>query len=239
MDSKLSSAPHLPPLIDEGAAAAPGEPTSPSHPSLGPELSSTPHVPPLIDEVAAPGEPTSPSHPSLAPTLSSAAHLPPLVDESTAAEAPISPSLPVQTHTNDLASEEYQAPQRSFKFIPYDTLFKEEENAIRVYWDTLQGAVHSFALQCLPGKCSWDELPTRYQDEVQVWASNPKDYLNSELSPDVTDFYTAWLFRLLDRHLFSGRDSDKWHGSDWKGFGAILESGKGMHRAMLLFISLS
>lgn len=210
-----------------------------SHPSLASKPSSAPRLPPLIDEGAAPGEPTSPSHPSLAPALSSAAHLSPLVDESTASEEPTSPSLLIQTHTNDLASEEYQAPQRCFKFIPYDTLFNDEANAIRVYWESFQGAVQSFTRNCLPKKCSWDELPTGYQDEVRAWASNPKDYLNSKLSTDVNNFYTAWLFRLLDGHLFSGRDSDKWHGSDWKRFGAILESGKGMHRAMLLFTSLS
>ncbi|KAK7213817.1 hypothetical protein V2G26_020995 [Clonostachys chloroleuca] len=166
------------------------------------------------------------SHPSLASKLSSAPHMPLLIDEGAAPGEPTSPSLLIQTHTNDLASEEYQAPQRCFKFIPYDTLFNDEANAIRVYWESFQGAVQSFTRNCLPKKCSWDELPTGYQDEVRAWASNPKDYLNSKLSTDVNNFYTAWLFRLLDGHLFSGRDSDKWHGSDWKRFGAILESGK-------------
>ncbi|CAG9985684.1 unnamed protein product [Clonostachys byssicola] len=163
------------------------------------------------------------SHPSLDPTLSSEPHLPPLIDESA---APGEPTSPVQTHTNDLASEECQAPRRCFRFMPYYTLFNDEEEAIHRYWNSFQGAVQSFARDCLPKKCSWEELPTGYQDQVREWASNPKEYLNSKFPPDVTNFYAAWLFRLLDHHLFSGKDVDKWKGSDWKGFGALLASGK-------------
>jgi hypothetical protein len=166
--------------------------------------------------------------------------LPPLTDESAAPGEPTSPSLPVQAHANVLASEEDQAPRWALHFTTYNTLIQTEEIAISALWSRLKCAVEAFAQFCLPTKCSWDELPTTHQEEVRTWASNPKDYLNSNLSPDVTSFYVAWLFRLLDRHLFSGKDRDKWDGPDWQSFGAIWASGKGLHRVMLfIYFSLN